>query len=131
LSDEAPQKPKLPSYFTGNEKKKIRRKSMKQENRVAKAVKGRRQKASGALPGSKGDVRSVELLGECKRTDKKSISITIEYLQKITEEAAYYSKIPSVAIEIESPPKFVNRDWILLPAGFVQELLEVYRGRSS
>ena len=119
---------RLPSYFTPHEKKQRKRKSMAQENRVAKATGGRRQKASGALPGSKGDVRSVELLNECKRTDKKSISITIEYLQKITQEAAFYNRIPSVAIEIESPPKFVNRDWILVPAGFFNELIEVYRG---
>jgi hypothetical protein len=125
LSDE---KPRIPSYFAGREQKKQRKKSMDQESRIAKAVKGRRQKASGALPGNKGDVRSVELLGECKRTDKKSISITLEYLQKITKEAGFYNKIPCVAIEIQSPPKFVNRDWMLLPAGFVQELLEVYRG---
>jgi hypothetical protein len=126
VSEDAPSK--LPSYFAGNEKKKQRNKSMAQENRVAKAIGGRRQKASGALPGAKGDVRAVELLAECKRTDKKSISITIDYLQKITQEAGYYGKIPCVAIEIQSPPKFVNKDWILLPAGFVNELLEVYRG---
>lgn len=125
MSDE---KPRMPAYFSGREQKKQRAKSMKQENRVAKAVRGRRVKASGALPGSKGDVRSVELLGECKRTDKKSISITLEYLEKITKEAGFYNKIPCVAIEIESPPKFVNKDWVLLPAGFVTELLEVYRG---
>lgn len=123
------EKPKFPSYFTGREQKKQRAKSMAQENRVAKNVGGKRQKASGALPGVRGDVKSVELLGECKRTDKKSISITLEYLAKITKEASYYNKIPCVAIEIESPPKFVNRDWVLLPAGFVQELLEAYRGR--
>jgi len=122
---------KLPSYFVPHEKKTRKRKSMAQEGRVAKATGGRRQKASGALPGSKGDVRSVELLNECKRTDKKSISITIEYLQKITQEASFYNKVPSVAIEIESPPKFVNRDWILVPAGFFNELIEVYRGRKS
>lgn len=121
-------RPRIPSYFAKDEKKTKRKKSIAQENRVATAIGGRRQKASGALPGSRGDVRSVELLNECKRTDKKSISITIEYLQKITQEASYYNCIPSVSIEIESPPKFVNRDWILLPAGFVKELMEVYRG---
>jgi hypothetical protein len=120
----------MPSYFTGREQKKQRAKSMAQENRVAKSVGGKRQKASGALPGVRGDVKSVELLGECKRTDKKSISITLDYLEKITKEASFYNKIPCVAIEIQSPPKFVNRDWVLLPAGFVQELLEVYRGRN-
>ena len=121
-------KPKIPSYFDGREHKKRRAKSMAQEDRIAKSVGGKRQKASGALPGGRGDVRSVELLGECKRTDKKSISITLDYLEKITKEASFYNKIPCVAIEIEAPPKFVNKDWILLPAGFVQELLEVYRG---
>ena len=126
MSDE---KPKIPSYFAGREQKQTRKKSMDQEDRIAKAVGGKRQKASGALPGARGDVRSVELLNECKRTDKKSISISIEYLQKITKEASYYNCIPSVSIEIASPPKFVNRDWVLLPAGFVKELLEVYRDR--
>ena len=126
MSDE---KPKIPSYFAGREQKQKRKKSMDQEDRIAKAVGGKRQKASGALPGARGDVRSVELLNECKRTDKKSISISIEYLQKITKEASFYNCIPSVSIEIASPPKFVNRDWVLLPAGFVKELLEVYRDR--
>lgn len=126
MSEDAPSK--LPSYFSGNDKKKQRKKSIAQEKRISERIGGRRQKASGALPGAKGDVRSVELLNECKRTDKKSISITLEYLQKITQEASFYNCVPSVSIEIESPPKFVNRDWILLPAGFVQELLEVYRG---
>jgi len=117
----------MPAYFAGREQKQKRAKSIAQENRVARRVGGSRQKASGAVPGSRGDIKSVELLGECKRTDKKSISITLEYLEKITQEASYYNKIPCVAIEIASPPKFVNRDWILLPAGFVQELLDVYR----
>lgn len=119
----------MPAYFSGREEKKKRGKSISQEKRIAKNMGGRRQKASGALPGSKGDVRAVELLAECKRTDTKSISITLEYLEKITREASFYNKIPSVAIEIGNPPKFVNRDWVLLPAGFVEELLEVYRGR--
>lgn len=124
------EKSKFPSYFVPHDKKVRKKKSMAQERRIAGAVGGRRQKASGALPGAKGDVRSIELLNECKRTDKKSISITIEYLEKITKEASFYNCVPSVAIEIDSPPKFVNRDWVLVPAGFLNELIEVYRGRS-
>jgi len=124
-------KPVVPSYFSENVQKKRRRKSMKQEDRVADALGGYRQKASGALPGSLGDVRGVELLGECKRTEKKSISITMKYLEKITKEAAGYNRIPAVAIEFENTPKRVPRDWVLLPAGFVSELLEIYRERSG
>jgi len=119
---------KLPSYFAGNVEKKKRKKSMKQEDRVADALGGYRQKASGALPGNRGDVKGVELLGECKRTDKKSISITVKYLEKITHEAVAYDRIPAVAIEFGDTPKLVSRDWVMVPSEFMQELLEVYRG---
>jgi len=118
----------LPGYFLGNSEKKKRRKSMRQEDRVADALGGYRQKASGALPGNRGDVRGVELLGECKRTDKKSISITLAYLEKITMEAISYDRIPAVAIEFGNTPKLVSRDWVMVPSDFMQELLEAYRG---
>lgn len=120
---------KLPGYFTGNVQKKRRRKSIAQEDRVADALSGYRQKASGALPGNRGDVKGIELLGECKRTDKKSISITLAYLEKITMEAISYDRIPAVAIEFGDTPKLVSKDWVLLPSEFVQELLEAYRGK--
>lgn len=119
---------KLPGYFTGGKEKKKRKKSMKQEDRVADALGGYRQKASGALPGNRGDVKGVELLGECKRTDKKSISITIQYLEKITHEAVAYDRIPAVAIEFGNTPKLVSKDWVMVPSDFMQELLEAYRG---
>jgi len=119
---------KLPNYFIGKTEKKKRKKSMKQEDRVADALGGYRQKASGALPGNRGDVKGIELLGECKRTDKKSISITIAYLEKITHEALAYDKIPAVAIEFGNTPKMVSKDWVMVPVEFMQELLEAYRG---
>lgn len=120
-------KPRVPDYFSGNVQKKRRRKSMKQEDRVADAFGGYRQAGSGAVAGRRGDAKGVELLGECKRTEKKSISIKMDYLEKITQEAVSYNRIPAVAIEFEDTPKLVPRDWVLLPAGFVSQLLEVYR----
>ena len=122
---------KVPNYISGKEKKKQRRKSMRQEDRVADALSGYRQKASGALPGNLGDVKGVELLGECKRTDKKSISITLAYLEKITKEALFYDRIPAVSIEFGNTPKLVSRDWVMVPSEFMQELLEAYRGRNK
>lgn len=119
---------KLPGYFSGNREKKKRKKSMRQEDRVADALGGYRQKASGALAGNRGDVKGVELLGECKRTDKKSISITLAYLEKITMEAVSYDRIPAVAIEFGNTPKLVSKDWVMVPSDFMQELLEAFRG---
>lgn len=120
----------LPSYFYRDTKKR-RRKSMKQEDRLAKELGGRRQAASGALPGRRGDVDVPELLIECKRTDKKSIRIEIEYLRKITEEASGTGKVPALSIEIGDPPRFVSRDWVLVPSGFLKDLLEAARGTDA
>ena len=116
--------PKIPDHLFDDRKKK---KSVKQEDRLAKKLGGRRQKASGACPLNRGDVRLPELLAEAKRTDKKSISIKIDYLEKITREAVQYDSVPAVAIEFTNTPPMVDRDWVMVPSSFLAELLEVYR----
>jgi hypothetical protein len=117
----------IPRYFFDDKK---RKKSIKQEDRVAKKIGGRRQVASGAFPGHRGDVRSDELLVECKRTDKKSISVTIAYLKKISKEASAYGRTPAVSISFEGikpafegAPSLVDQDWVLIPARFLTEML--------
>lgn len=118
----------IPRYFFDDHK---RKKSMAQEDRVAEKLDGQRQIASGAFPGHRGDVRCDELLVECKRTDKKSISITIAYLEKISREASEYGCSPAVSISFDGiKPKFrggpfmVDQDWVLVPAKFLAGLLE-------
>ena len=123
MPEETP-KPKIPEYFFRDGKKK---KSMKQEDRLAKKLGGIRQKASGAIAGSRGDVRIPELLIEAKRTDKKSISIKVDYLENITNEAMAYGLIPAVSIELLNTPPLVAKDWVMVPAEFLRELLDMYR----
>lgn len=113
----------IPSYFSSDKKHK---KSKKQEGRVAEKLGGKRQKGSGSVPLNKGDVRSEHLLTECKRTDKKSISIKIDYLEKITNEAISYGCTPSLAIEFENTPRIVEKDWIMIPSSFLTELMALY-----
>lgn len=124
MSGYEPRRPK-PNYFDRDMK---RPKSKKQEDRVAKKLGGKRQKASGALPFHKGDVKTVELLIEAKRTDNASMSIKREWLEKITMEAAVSSKTPAVSIEFEGTHPLVDKDWIMVPSRFFQELLSRYRG---
>jgi len=114
----------IPKYFYSDRKHK---KSKNQEKRLAKKLGGQRQKGSGSQPYSKGDVRTVELLTEAKRTDKKSISIKVQYLDKITKEATSYDCVPAVAIAFEDTPPLVPKDWILVPAEFLRELLDLHR----
>lgn len=118
--------PKIPDHLFDDRKKK---KSVKQEDRLAKRLGGRRQKASGACPHNRGDVRMPELLTEAKRTDKKSISIKIAYLEKISLEAIQCDSVPAVAIAFLDTPPLVDRDWVMIPASFLAELLDAYRER--
>jgi len=85
------------------------------------------------MAGHKGDVKTVELLTECKHTVKESLRITRKWLEKISVEADYYGKIPALSIEFsdkrtfDSLPEKMTRDWIMVPAKFMRELLELRR----
>ena len=65
----------------------VKKKSQKQEKSVAKDLNARTVVASGALWGSKGDVRHDNLLVECKTTDKSFYSLTMQVWEKIEKEA--------------------------------------------
>ncbi len=109
-----------------------------QENRVAERLGGKRVGGSGASMYSKGDVRDVTLsesgdntddgdgvgfLVECKKTEKKSISVKHAWLKKITYEAMAKEKEPMLTIEIQgdSDPN-VDRDWAMIPMRVLRKL---------
>ena len=66
-----------------------RKYSKNQESRVSKKIKGTRQPNSGATPFRKGDVLTDHFCIECKTmvSEKASISIKSEWIQKLQEEA--------------------------------------------
>ncbi len=74
--------------------------SKKHEKRLAKAVGGQRNVASGAFWFRKGDVRSKDLLIEHKWTGKKSFTLKSEVLEKITTEALLDSRTPVLGISL-------------------------------
>lgn len=74
--------------------------SRKHEDRLAKKVGGRRQVASGAFWGAKGDVRSDDLLIEHKWTGKLSVSIKAAVLEKIFREAIAISRMPVLGLSL-------------------------------
>lgn len=71
-----------------------RQASKKQENKVAKLLGGRVQPNSGATDFRKGDVTTKDMLIECKTsmTEKKSVSIQKEWLEKNQQEAFAMNK---------------------------------------
>jgi len=74
--------------------------SLKHEKRLAKAVRGQRNVASGAFWFRKGDVRSQDLLIEHKWTGKKSFTLKSDILEKITTEALLDSRTPVLGISL-------------------------------
>lgn len=105
----------LPKWIT---KDKSKKKSQKQERRLAKKLKdGRVQAGSGSLWGAKGDVRTKIHLIELKRTDKLSISLKKEWLDKITKEALKDNRIPSLGIEIGS------KRYIIVEECYLEDIL--------
>jgi len=81
-------------FYDKKRRQKIRKKSIKQENQVAKEVGGRRQPMSGAGY-HKGDVKSKLRLIETKFTGKKSYALKKEDLEKIFyESVCEESEIP-------------------------------------
>ena len=74
--------------------------SLKHEKRLAKAIGGQRNVASGAFWFRKGDVRSQDLLIEHKWTGKKSFTIKSDVLEKITTEALLDSRTPVLGISL-------------------------------
>ena len=66
---------------------KVKKKSQLQEKSVAKDLDAKTVIASGALWGSKGDVRHDEFLVECKTTEKSFYSVTMKVWEKIEKEA--------------------------------------------
>ena len=82
-----------------------RKYSSKQEKYVAKKLGGRVQPNSGATPFMKGDVVMDNWLLECKTqmTDKKSITIKKEWLDKLEEERFAMRK-PNMALVFNFGP---------------------------
>lgn len=80
----------------------VKKKSQLQEKSVAKDLNARTVVASGALWGSKGDVRHDNLLVECKTTEKDFYSVTIPTWEKIEREAIKDGiRVPVMCVDIK------------------------------
>lgn len=89
----------LPSYMDDPNWKKNKKKSAKQEARVASLAGGFVTPASGAGR-FKGDVQNRDFKIECKTTVKDSIRLSASWLRKIESEAISDGKYPALALEI-------------------------------
>lgn len=90
--------------------------SQKHEKRLAKAVGGTTNAASGALWNRKGDVRTANFLVEHKYTSKKSFTLKSSELKKIVMEAILDNRMPAFGIHMD------GEDYIVLTESDFLEL---------
>jgi hypothetical protein len=103
--------------------------SLKHEKRLAKAVGGQRNVASGAFWFRKGDVRSKDLLIEHKWTGKKSFSIKSDVLEKIVTEALLESRTPVLGFSLNDANYVIlDENDFLTIREFLLECLETHTG---
>lgn len=85
----------------------------KQERELAEVTGGRRTAGSGNKL-DKGDVVTASFRYEAKSTDKESISIKLDWLEKIVSEAINTGKSPALAIHFSKAALPCGKDWILI-----------------
>ena len=103
--------------------------SQSMPNKIGKKGEKNLQKKLGGwlTPGSRGgDLKYEDTLIEKKSTEKNSISLKKDYLEKIDRIAFENRKTPVLVIEFE-PLKnsYCSTQWAVLPLEFFKELMEL------
>lgn len=107
------------------------KRSKKHEQRIATKLGGKRYKASGAERWSKwdkktarGDISTPTLHVEHKRTDRLSMSLKREWLDKVMAGARDQCKDPAMVLTFEDPDGKNPQDWVLIPMDVLLRLME-------
>lgn len=119
-----PEKPKIYERKLGKEKPSIKTKANENEKRIAEKLGGKRQSHSGAILGSKGDVKLDKFLLDSKQTSFNSIVVSTDMLSKITKEARGEGKNPAIVITFETPPMEVSKQWVLIELDDFAKMLD-------
>jgi hypothetical protein len=117
-----------------NTSKRNRRISIEQEDKVAAAIGGRRQPASGAIEGMEGDVRKIGVVRvECKWTHAASYKLDLSTLTKIEREAGR-NEVPALVLSFrDKRTSFTIREYAVIPyedwLKYVEEWLNAENNR--
>jgi hypothetical protein len=93
----------------------MKRVSDRQEKKIARAIKGQRQKASGSMAHAKGDVRKHGILRvEAKYTKANSYTVKYDDLVKIRSECVSTEE-PAFQITFMDKTLRPRDEWVLIP----------------
>ncbi len=97
----------------------------KAEKGTAKRLGATLTPASGALEGAKGDMHRGTILMENKSTIKGSMSLKLDWLIKISQEALEKGQTPALALQFttESGVPVKRGAWVMVPEAVFNEML--------
>lgn len=101
---------------------------VKQEKDAAKTFNGKRTIGSGNKPMHKGDIKSKTFLVEAKSTTSRSWTFKAEWLEKISDEAMGYSRVPAMHLHFDDVRSDCEKRWVLLPESFFKKMMEDFDG---
>jgi hypothetical protein len=116
--------------FGQGDAKRSRRAVNCQEEDGARVIKGKRHVGSGAIPGLKSDASSDVWQQEAKQTAKKSMSLKLDWLYKISFEAKQQRKRPMMHLRFTEIPEgmAVEQDWVVIPAAVFAKMVAIEEG---
>jgi len=96
------------------------------EKRLAKEHGGKLTPASGALDGAKGDWtldhEAYKFRVEGKATGKESMSLKLEWLCKIRNEARETNRVPALTISFVDSMGVPREEWVAIPTWLFKEI---------
>lgn len=105
-----------------------------QENRVAKKLGGFRKVRSGAHRASgiydrgngyAGDVSIGRFEVECKITEKRSMSLKAEWLERMAIGAKPKNRSPAIQVTFKNLDSICEKDWIMIELSVFRELIGI------
>lgn len=119
----------------------VKRKSQKNERRLAKKLDGFTTPGSGAFAGHKGDIdrqgkdtsdlKVDHFLIELKETSANSMVLDNKHLLKISQEARAVQKYPALLLDLQGLSGLTENEWVCIPLSTFSLLLESIREESS
>ena len=115
--------------FTERQNRGTHKHGQKSERKTAKRLGGITRPGSGAVAGAKGDILLSDYLVENKSTEHKSLSIKLEWLDKISVEAREEGKAPALSIQFvdKAGNSLRHARWVMIPEDEFNEFLEAQR----
>jgi len=102
----------------------VKAKANKTEAKLAERLGGKRQPASGAVAGHKGDVKLEHFLLDSKETSGGSIMVSRADVVKITREATGENKQPALVFTFHTIADSTPREWVMLPLDTFAAMIE-------